>query len=226
MTMQLMPIQAETIPIDTGYERIKRLMDLALTLLLLPFIGITCIIIALLVKFTSRGPVLFRQKRVGKKGVVFDMYKFRSMHVNSDASVHIEAIKMYMNGHKLHHNSSTHLSYKLGADPRVTRVGRFLRKTSLDELPQFWNVLRNEMSLVGPRPPLPYEVEMYSPHDWLRLIGKPGLTGPWQVYGRSQVTFREMVDLDIDYLHHQSIMEDLRLIVLTVPVMVWGKGGA
>lgn len=226
MTTQLIPVQTQMVAIDASYQRIKRLMDIAFTLLILPLLAITCIIIALLVKLTSKGPVLFHQKRVGRNGVVFEMYKFRSMYVDSDASIHVEAVKKYMNGHKLHHNSSAHLSYKLGTDPRVTKIGRFLRKTSLDELPQFWNVLRGDMSLAGPRPPLSYEAELYTTRDWLRLAGKPGLTGFWQVYGRSRVTFQEMVDMDIAYLHRQSLLEDLKLVVLTVPVMLWGQGGA
>jgi lipopolysaccharide/colanic/teichoic acid biosynthesis glycosyltransferase len=226
MTSQMFPVQVQTVMINSNYQRIKRLMDIALTLLMLPFLSIVCIIIAILVKLTSKGSVLFHQERVGRNGVMFDMYKFRSMYVNSDTSIHIEAVKQYMNGHKLQQNSSAHLSYKLGADARVTRIGRFLRKSSLDELPQFWNVLRGNMSLVGPRPPLPYEVELYSAHDCLRLAGKPGLTGVWQVYGRSRVTFQEIIEMDIAYLHRQSIREDLKLIALTVPVMLLGRGGA
>ena len=113
---------------------------------------------------------------------------------------------------------------KIKNDPRITRVGRFIRKTSIDELPQFFNVLRGEMTLVGPRPPLPYEVTEYSEHDRLRLCGKPGVTGLWQVYGRNRVTFGKMVEMDIDYLQHQSILEDLKLIALTFPVMVKGVG--
>jgi lipopolysaccharide/colanic/teichoic acid biosynthesis glycosyltransferase len=131
-----------------------------------------------------------------------------------------------MNGERLNDGEDTCNPYKLENDPRITRVGRFIRKTSIDELPQFWNVLRGEMTLVGPRPPLPYEVEYYSPHDWLRLGGKPGLTGTWQVYGRSQVPFQTMVDMDIEYLQEQSFWKDLKLIVLTVPVMLKGRGGA
>ena len=118
------------------------------------------------------------------------------------------------------------LSYKDVHDPRITRIGRFIRKTSLDEIPQFWNVFRGQMTLVGPRPPMPYEVELYTSHEWLRMVGKPGLTGTWQVYGRSRVTFQSMVEMDIDYLEHQSIITDLKLIFLTVPVMIFARGGA
>jgi len=147
------------------------------------------------------------------------------MSVNCDDSRHRETIAQYMNGQKLSENAGAELSYKQVDDPRVTRVGRFLRKTSVDELPQFFNVLRGEMTLVGPRPPLPYEVELYSPQDLLRLSGKPGLTGTWQIYGRSRVPFQRMVDMDIDYLRQQSLQLDLKLIALTVPVMIKGSGG-
>lgn len=131
-----------------------------------------------------------------------------------------------MNGQKLNENSRADLLYKQVDDPRITRVGRFLRKTSIDELPQFLNVLRGEMTLVGPRPPLPYEVEHYSQRDRLRLRGKPGLTGTWQVYGRSRVPFQSMVEMDIAYLQQQSLRQDLKLIALTIPVMINGSGGA
>lgn len=131
-----------------------------------------------------------------------------------------------MNGQKLNENSRADLSYKQVDDPRITRVGRFLRKTSIDELPQFLNVLRGEMTLVGPRPLLPYEVEHYSQRDRLRLRGKPGLTGTWQVYGRSRVPFQSMVEMDIAYLQQQSLRQDLKLIALTIPVMINGSGGA
>jgi lipopolysaccharide/colanic/teichoic acid biosynthesis glycosyltransferase len=150
------------------------------------------------------------------------MLKFRSMYGNSDDTIHREAARHFMNGYTL--SDSTHNPYKLGDDPRITRVGRLLRKTSLDELPQFWNVLRGEMTLVGPRPPLPYEVDLYSSRDRMRLCGKPGLTGPWQVYGRNKVTFREMVEMDITYLQQQSIWMDIKLVAKTVPVMLQGRG--
>src|SRR5229473_7476123 len=150
------------------------------------------------------------------------MFKFRSMYVNTDDSTHREAIKQYMNGETLNGKIDTENLYKLVDDPRVTRIGRFIRKTSIDELPQFINVLHGEMSLVGPRPPLPYEVENYSEYDCLRLRGKPGLTCTWQVYGRSRVTFYQMVEMDIAYLQKQSTWQDLKLIVLTIPVMISG----
>jgi len=154
------------------------------------------------------------------------MLKFRSMYVHNDEALHREAVMHYMKGSALNGHSAPGTRYKLVDDPRITRVGRFIRKTSIDELPQFINVLRGEMSLVGPRPPLPYEVEHYSARDRLRLCGRPGLTGTWQVYGRSRVSFLEMVEMDIAYLQEQSILQDLKLIALTVPVMILGRGGA
>jgi lipopolysaccharide/colanic/teichoic acid biosynthesis glycosyltransferase len=131
-----------------------------------------------------------------------------------------------MKGEAINTGNDGELAYKRTNDPRVTRIGRFLRKTSIDELPQFINVLKGEMTLVGPRPPLPYEVEYYSAYEKLRMSGKPGLTGPWQIYGRSRVPFQTMVEMDIAYLQRQSIREDLKLIMLTIVVMLQGMGGA
>jgi len=216
----------ETIDINPHYLRAKRVVDLLFTLLILLPLCLVIIIISVAIRLDSAGPVFFRQKRVGFNGNEFTIYKFRSMYANSDNSVHREAIVKYMNGHKLNENSADELSYKQVDDPRVTRVGRLLRKTSIDELPQFFNVLRGEMTLVGPRPPLPYEVEYYDARDWLRLCGKPGLTGTWQVYGRSRVSFQSMVEMDLAYLRQQSLWLDLKLIALTIPVMIKGSGGA
>jgi lipopolysaccharide/colanic/teichoic acid biosynthesis glycosyltransferase len=215
-----------TIRIDPSYLRAKRILDILFTLLMLFPLFIVMVIVAVLIRLDSKGPIFFRQKRVGLHGVEFDMFKFRSMHMNCDDSAHREAIKQYMNGATLNDDVGTDNPYKLANDPRVTRIGRFIRRTSIDELPQFINVLRGEMTLVGPRPPLPYEVEVYSLGDLLRLGGKPGLTGTWQVYGRSRVAFQEMVEMDIVYLQQQSIWQDLKLIALTIPVMLRGRGGA
>jgi len=222
----LSPPTQKTISIDTGYLRTKRILDIVFTLLILLPLCIVMAILAVLIRIDSKGPIFFRQKRVGLNGVEFDMFKFRSMYVNTDDSAHREAIKQYMNGETLNGKIDTENLYKLVDDPRVTRIGRFIRKTSIDELPQFINVLRGEMALVGPRPPLPYEVEEYNLTDWMRLCGKPGLTGNWQVYGRSRVPFKKMVEMDIEYLEQQSIWQDLKLIALTLPVMLRGRGGA
>lgn len=217
----------EEIQLKQGYLRTKRVLDVLITLLLLPLLCLVMLVVAIFIRFDSEGPIFYRQKRVGRDGVEFDMLKFRSMYVNNDDTIHREAIKQYMKGELLNgHSSAVSTLYKLMDDPRVTRVGHIIRKLSIDELPQFFNVLRGEMSLVGPRPPLPYEVEEYSSHAHLRLCGKPGITGYWQVYGRSRVTFDEMIEMDIDYLHQQSILQDMKLIALTVPVAISGRGGA
>jgi len=224
MVVRSAPIQ--TISINTNYLRIKRLFDIAFVLFIAPLVLLIGVIIALLIRLDSKGPIFFRQKRVGQNGEEFEMLKFRSMYPDSSDQRHRESIAKYMSGEKVNEGTTTALSYKLVNDDRITRVGQIIRRLSLDELPQFWNVLRGEMTLVGPRPPVPYEVEQYSSHDWLRLSGKPGLTGTWQVYGRSRVTFHEMVEMDIDYLQHPSFWVDLKLIALTIPVILLGRGGA
>ena len=216
MAVQSAPLQ-QTIRIDTQYLQAKRLLDFGLTLVILLFCLPVFLVVSALILIESKGhgSIFYRQRRVGQDGVEFDMLKFRSMYENADQRTHQEHILKYMNGET---------TGKIKNDPRITRVGRFIRKTSIDELPQFFNVLRGEMTLVGPRPPLPYEVTEYSEHDQLRLCGKPGVTGLWQVYGRNRVTFGQMVEMDIDYLQHQSILEDLKLIALTLPVMAKGSG--
>lgn len=225
MLVQTAPTQ-ETIRLKPGYLRAKRVLDLTLTLLLLPVCGLVMAVVAVLIRLDSDGPIIFRQKRLGQDGVEFEFLKFRSMYMNSDDATHRQAVEQFMTGQLIDSNTRSANPYKMGDDRRVTRVGRFIRKTSLDELPQLLNVLRGDMSLVGPRPPVPYEVERYSSRDKLRLAGKPGLTGNWQVYGRSRVTFPEMVEMDINYLQQQSLAQDLKLIVLTVPVMLFARGGA
>jgi lipopolysaccharide/colanic/teichoic acid biosynthesis glycosyltransferase len=224
MTVHLAPTQ-NTISITVGYQRAKRVLDIVFTLLILVPLCIVTAIVAVLIRLDSDGPIFFCQKRIGRGGAEFTMFKFRSMYLRTDDSIHREAVEKFMNGQKIRDSATTELLYKQVDDPRITRVGRFLRKTSLDELPQFFNVLRGEMALVGPRPPLRYEVERYSSYDLMRLSGKPGLTGIWQVYGRSKVAFQSMVEMDIAYLQKQSIIEDLKLIILTVPVMLQGRGG-
>ena len=224
MSVQAAPMR---IPhVDISYQRSKRVVDIVFTLLIMLPLSIVILIVALVIRLDSKGPIFFRQKRVGQNGVEFEMLKFRSMYHNSDDTRHREAIRQFMKGKTLSHEEDNSKRYKLTNDSRVTKVGRFLRKTSIDELPQFFNVLRGEMTVVGPRPALQYEVDLYSPQDRLRLLGKPGLTGPWQVYGRSKVTFEQMIQMDIDYLHQQSLRQDLKLIALTVPVMLLGHGPA
>ncbi len=224
MSVHAAPIQV--LHVDYSYQRTKRVVDIVFTLLILIPLCILTAIVALMIRLNSKGPIFFRQKRVGQNGIEFEMLKFRSMYHNSNDALHREATRQFMNGGTLSHEEDSGKRYKLTNDTRVTRVGRFLRKTSIDELPQFFNVLRGEMTLVGPRPALHYEVDLYSPQDRLRLLGKPGLTGPWQVYGRSRVSFQQMIQMDVDYLRQQSLRQDLKLIVMTVPVMVLGHGAA
>lgn len=209
------------IAINPRYRRAKRVLDVVGTLLLLiPLLPVMALV-ALAIRLDSPGPIFFRQQRVGQNGVDFVMLKFRSMFVNNNEAVHEDAIKRFMNGEALDATNAAS-PYKLSNDARVTRVGRFIRKTSLDELPQFFNVLHGEMSLVGPRPPLAYEVANYKPDHLLRLAGKPGVTGTWQVYGRSRVSFERMMEMDIEYVQQQSLLEDLKLIVLTPTAVLRG----
>lgn len=222
--MAVQSASAQIIRAKLSYLRAKRFFDITFILLIAPAILLVGAIISVLILLDSPGPILFRQKRIGQNGVEFEMLKFRSMRVDTNDALHREAIKLYMNGKKLNDDSEN--PYKITNDPRITRVGHLIRKTSLDELPQFWNVLRGQMTLVGPRPPLPYEVEHYTTHEWLRLSGIPGLTGPWQVYGRSKVSFQEMIEIDITYLQRQSLWEDLKLVILTIPVMLFKRGAA
>jgi len=224
--MAVKSASTQSINISFGYLRAKRVFDVIFTLLMLIPLLIVVVIVAMCIWLDSGGPVFFRQKRVGLHGEEFTLYKFRSMYVDSDDRLHRDAIRQYMQGEKLNGEAGTTMLYKLENDSRVTRLGRSIRKTSIDELPQFLNVLRGEMTLVGPRPPLPYEVEYYSSNDWLRLSGKPGLTGYWQIYGRSQVGFQDMVAMDIHYLQQQSFWEDIKLIAFTPIVMLSGRGGA
>jgi exopolysaccharide biosynthesis polyprenyl glycosylphosphotransferase len=205
---------------------LRRMIDIlgstSLLIALAPFLTA----IALAVKVTSRGPIFFRQERVGRRGRRFTMYKFRTMVDGNDSSIHREYLRSFIKtGAAAAVGADGAKIYKLTGDPRVTRVGAWLRALSLDELPQLWNVLRGEMSLVGPRPCLPYEWDLYRPWQRRRLDVIPGCTGLWQVTARSHVTFEEMVILDLHYAHHGNVGRDLWLIAQTVPAMVRGRGG-
>jgi lipopolysaccharide/colanic/teichoic acid biosynthesis glycosyltransferase len=181
------------------------------------------LVIALLVKLTSKGPVLFAQKRVGQFGREFTFFKFRTMHADNDPQIHREYVtKLIAGGGDIGQGNGV---YKLINDPRVTPLGRFLRKSSLDELPQFVNVLMNDMSLVGPRPPLPYEYERYQTWHKRRVLElKPGLTGLWQIEGRSRATFDEMVRMDIRYANIWSLWLDVKIVMQTPAAMLSGRG--
>jgi lipopolysaccharide/colanic/teichoic acid biosynthesis glycosyltransferase len=200
---------------------VKRVLDICGSLFAILAFLPAFAIIALLVKLTSNGPVLFCQKRVGRYGKEFQFYKFRTMSADSDPRIHQEYVTKLIAGDI---SRSTGI-YKLVNDPRITPLGRFLRKTSLDELPQFFNVLKNDMSLVGPRPPLPYEFERYQTWHKRRVLElKPGLTGLWQVEGRSRTTFDEMVRMDLRYAIQQSFWFDLKILLQTPSAMFSGRG--
>jgi lipopolysaccharide/colanic/teichoic acid biosynthesis glycosyltransferase len=217
------------------YYRCKRVVDVAGALLLLILLSPVLLLIAALIKLDSSGPVLYVQYRVGSrrqrrhgagiawKAWLFPFYKFRTMYTNSDESLHREYIREFCEG-RIPRESIDGTRFKLKNDPRITRVGRFLRKTSLDELPQLINVLRGEMSLVGPRPVPPYEVAHYKEEYFERLAATPGITGLWQVYGRGRVPFEEMMRMDIEYARTSSLWLDVRLLTLTIPVVLQRHG--
>lgn len=211
-----------------GYYFIKRLMDIvgAITgmILFLP----AFMIVSLIIKATSPGPVLYKQKRVGYKSVIFTLMKLRSMRTDGDSKIHQEYVTNLIKGqhHSVNNGTTQKPLYKLKGDPRITPIGRFIRKTSLDEIPQFLNVLMGSMSLVGPRPPIPYEVDLYQDWHLQRVMqAKPGITGLWQVYGRNKTSFDEMVRLDLQYLKRRSIWLDCKLIVKTLFVLLNFKSG-
>lgn len=206
-------------------RQVKRVFDIvAVTFGLLFFAPLFCLV-AILIKLDSPGPILYRQVRVGENGRRFTMFKFRSMKAGSNTEVHrshiTRLIRDNVSPDKLSNNGNT---LKLKNDPRITRVGHIIRNTSLDELPQLFNVLRGDMSLVGPRPPLPYEVDLYQEWHMRRLEVPPGITGPWQVKARNRVSFDEMVRMDLAYIEQQSFLLDLSLIMQTPWVLIRGKG--
>jgi lipopolysaccharide/colanic/teichoic acid biosynthesis glycosyltransferase len=185
------------------------------------------LLLAILVKLTSKGPIFFRQQRVGRYGIPFEFLKFRSMYASTDAAIHKEYVKKFISGKATPAGSSpeTKVTYKLTNDPRVTWIGRIMRRASLDEIPQFWNVLEGKMSLVGPRPPIPYELETYDIWHRRRLLeSRPGITGLWQVHGRSKTTFDEMVRLDLKYSRIWSPMLDVKILLQTPRAVFSGDG--
>jgi lipopolysaccharide/colanic/teichoic acid biosynthesis glycosyltransferase len=205
---------------------VKRTFDFAFAGFVLVFGLPFFLLIALMIKLTSKGPVLLVQERVGENGKAFRLYKFRTMMTGNCDKAHRTFAENFIKGNNNGNGDSDGKTvYKLTEDPRVTSIGRFLRRTSLDELPQFINVLKGEMTVVGPRPPLTYELDHY--HDWhkKRLTVKPGLTGLWQVSGRSMVPFDEMVMLDLYYIENWSLLLDTKIILRTIPVMFGGSGG-
>ena len=206
---------------------IKRTIDIVGSSIALIILAPLMCAIAVAVKLSSPGPVLFRQTRIGQYDVPFTFLKFRSMHAVNDSRIHEEYVKRFIAGALTPRNGDARNGavYKITADPRVTRVGRFLRKTSLDEIPQFFNVLMGQMSLVGPRPPIPYELEAYDVwHRRRLLVAKPGITGPWQVSGRSGLEFDDMVRLDLKYAKAWSVWRDVKILLQTPRAVVSGRG--
>jgi lipopolysaccharide/colanic/teichoic acid biosynthesis glycosyltransferase len=204
---------------------LKRAFDVCASALALIALSPLLALIAVAVKLDSRGPVLFRQERVVARGRTFAFLKFRTMAAGNDPAPHRDYVRRLIEGEEVAGvDERGEPVLKLAADPRVTRVGRLLRKYSLDELPQLWNVLRGDMSIVGPRPALSYEVAAYKDWHRRRLEAVPGLSGLWQVAGRSRVTFDEMVFQDVVYTCNQSLFTDLTICLRTVPAVLTGKG--
>jgi len=209
------PVDRSGVVRGVMYRRlVKRPLDAVGSLVGLVLLSPLFLVVALLIKADSRGPVFFRQQRVGKGGSSFDFYKFRSMVQNAEE----------MKKRLLHLNEVDGPAFKISDDPRVTRLGRFLRRTSIDELPQLWNVLRGDMSFVGPRPPLPCEVEHYEAWQREKLKVLPGITCLWQISGRSHIGFTEWMRLDIEYIRKQSLGLDLKILARTLPAVMSRRG--
>lgn len=196
----------------------KRIFDILFTSILFPFLLILFILIAFLVKISSRGPVIFKQQRVGRHGKIFKIYKFRTMYCDAE-----KKLKKILETNPQAHNEWTERK-KLKNDPRTTKIGKILRKTSLDELPQFINVIKGDMNIVGPRPYLPSEIRDMKDFSDIILSVPPGITGLWQVNGRSNTTFQERVQLDYQYVNSFSLVLDIKIILKTIKVVLNGEG--
>ena len=198
-----------------GTLALKRMIDIVGAAVLLVVLAPVFALIALLIRLDSPGPIFFKQTRIGKWGSLFSMHKFRSMYIDAEARKEKLMKLNQMEGGVL---------FKIKDDPRITRVGQYIRRASIDELPQLWNVLRGEMSLVGPRPPVPREVDQYTLSDRRRLEVKPGITCIWQVSGRSDIPFAQQVELDSAYIESQSLWLDIKLLLQTIPAVLLGRG--
>ncbi len=194
---------------------LKRTIDITLSLILLILTMPLLLLVALLIKLSDRGPVLFWQTRIGQNGCPFKLMKFRSMAINA------EKVQAVYRGRNIH---ADNLTFKMKRDPRITWIGKHLRRWSIDEMPQLVNVLKGEMSMVGPRPPLPHEVKHYGPYEKKRLEVKPGLTCLWQISGRSDLPFAIQVKLDRRYVETRNLLLDFKILLKTLPVILLGKG--
>lgn len=211
-------------PPPTFYTRWgKRWLDVGFSSCTLLLLSPLLALVAILVKLTSSGPALYRQKAVGKGGRLFDYYKFRTMYTGSDDAEHRKVVRQVVQSQgPIGYDAEGRPVYKIIDDPRVTPLGRFLRRFSLDEMPQFYNVLRGDMSVVGPRPPLPYEAELYNADQRQRLAVRPGITGLAQVTVRHRGSFQEALVYDLEYIKHQGLLLDLRITLKTVPALLKG----
>lgn len=213
-------------PLSDAQRLVKRVFDLLISLGSLLVLSPVLLVISLFIKFDSRGAIFFKQERIGMDGRVFLCYKFRTMKANADERIHRDAyLKNIEGGAEANAgNAEKPVFGKVKNDPRVTEAGKFLRRSSLDELPQLFNVLKGDMSVIGPRPPIQYEVENYDLRHRKRLDMKPGMTGLWQVSGRNRLTFEEMVKIDLFYIENWSLWLDLKIILLTLPAVLRGDG--
>ena len=212
--LEVVNMQLINIANQNRYEKIKRFFDICLSAAALVVLSPLLLVIAILIYLEDKGPVIYSQTRVGKDGRAFKLYKFRSMCVDAD-----EKLKDLQ---KLNERDGP--VFKIRDDPRVTKIGKFIRKTCIDELPQLVNIIKGDMSIVGPRPPLPNEVEQYNSYQKQRLLVVPGLTCYWQIQKGEETTFDEWVELDLKYIKERSILLDFRLILLTFKVILSGKG--
>lgn len=197
----------------------RRLLDITVSTISLILFSPVILLIAVAIKIDSNGPVFFRQERIGYKGKRFILYKFRSMHANNDSTIHKNYVKELIKG-----KTESNGIYKITDDPRVTKVGRILRRSSLDELPQLYNILKGDMSVVGPRPALEYETEVYELWHRTRVACKPGLTGKWQIEGRSSTSFDNMVRMDLGYISKRSLLTDVKIMFRTPWALLTTKG--
>lgn len=212
--LEVVNMQLINIANQNRYEKIKRFFDICLSSAALLVLSPLLLVIAILIYLEDKGPVIYSQTRIGKDGRAFKLYKFRSMCVDAD-----EKLKDLQEL-----NERDGPVFKIKNDPRVTKVGKFIRKTCIDELPQLVNIIKGDMSIVGPRPPLPNEVEQYNSYQKQRLLVVPGLTCYWQIQKGEETTFDEWVELDLKYIKERSILLDFRLILLTFKVILSGKG--
>jgi lipopolysaccharide/colanic/teichoic acid biosynthesis glycosyltransferase len=202
-----------------------RAIDVVLSGVLLILLMPLLLVIAAVIRLDSPGAALFRQRRVGRNQAPFTVNKFRTMHAGVGHESHREFVLSLIAGDPAP-QAPNRPRFKLSSDPRITRAGHLLRRSSLDELPQLWNVLRGDMSLVGPRPAIPYEVEHYPPHWFARFAVKPGVTGLWQVSGRSELALEEMIRLDVEYVQQRSVWLNIKIILRTVPAVLTGRGAS